>query len=167
MCDWFEDGFHKKNIIKKLYFLAISSRRARYRSSLSLVSLSLNCFSMPSFFCVSGFSYVYRCGHYFALQALLHHKSYLKTAASLSSAMFVNDDSSPLPHGKLKCPSDAHFRIWAGAVGHLGISRLLFYKYGGFGHTTLFTYCFLLLNSRQAGIFGRNISIRTSESREN
>ncbi len=41
MCDWFEDGFHKKNIIKKLYFLAISSRRARYRSSLSLASLSL------------------------------------------------------------------------------------------------------------------------------
>ncbi len=85
----------------------------------------------------------------------------------LSSAMFVNDDSSPLPHGKLKCPSVHTSESGWEQYGHPGISRLLFYTYRGFGHITLFTYCFLLLNSRQAGIFGRNIHIRTSESREN
>jgi len=50
----------------------------------------------------------------------------------------------PLPwhHGIVKCPSYAHFRISPEVVGHPGTSRLLFFEFYEFGHTTLLAYCF-------------------------
>jgi hypothetical protein len=64
-------------------------------------------------------------------------------------------------------PSVEHSKICAEAVSHPGTSRLLFYEYWCFGHTTPFTYCFRLLYSRKVGIFERTKGIRTSESRDN
>lgn len=44
--------------------------------------------------------------------------------------------SLPWPHGKVKCPLDAHFRISLELVGHLGTFRLLVYEHYDFGHMT-------------------------------
>ncbi|KAJ8008901.1 hypothetical protein DPEC_G00083240, partial [Dallia pectoralis] len=54
-----------------------------------------------------------------------------------------NENSSLLlHHGRVKCPSYAHFRISPKVVGHPGTFRILFFEYYDFGHTTLFAYCF-------------------------
>ncbi len=48
----------------------------------------------------------------------------------------------PRPHGIVKCPSNAYYRIRTEVVGHPGTSRLLFFEYYEFGHTTRLAYCF-------------------------
>lgn len=51
-------------------------------------------------------------------------------------------------HGIVKCPLDAHGFRMSLKVGHL------FHEYCEFRHTSLFTYCFRLLFSREVCIFG-------------
>ncbi len=55
---------------------------------------------------------------------------HLKRAASPGSTIFSNMmPPLPWPHGIVKCPSNAYYRIRVKVVGHPGTSRLLFFEY--------------------------------------
>ncbi len=62
----------------------------------------------------------FRCPMFIML--LLWHDLSINCVAALP---FINH--IPWPYGTVKCPSTAHFRIWAKAVGHLCTFHLLFF----------------------------------------
>ncbi len=81
--------------------------------------------------------------------AILSQSSDMVSVAWTASVPFTTP--LPWPHGIVKCPLDAHFRISPEVVRHLYIFGLLLYEYYDYGYTMAHILFFYYM---EVGIFG-------------